>query len=66
MAHVQTILADGAVLFFVVTTMLAMGLSLTVSQILAPLRQARLVVLALVANFVLVPLLAFVLTRLIP
>ena len=66
MAHVLTVLSNGAVLLFVVTTMLAMGLSLTVSQILAPLRRVRLVVLALVANFVLVPLLAFALTHLIP
>lgn len=66
MAHVLTVLSNGAVLLFVVTTMLAMGLSLTVSQILAPLRRVRLVVLALVANFMLVPLLAFALTRVIP
>ena len=59
-------LSNGAVLLFVVTTMLAMGLSLTVPQILAPLRHVRLVVLALVANFVLVPLLAFALTHVIP
>ena len=65
MAHVLTVLSNGAVLLFVVTTMLAMGLSLTLSQILAPLRHVRLVVLALVANFVLVPLLAFALTRII-
>lgn len=66
MAHVLATIANGAVLLFVVTTMLAMGLSLTAAQILAPLRNARLVVLALVANFALVPLLAFVLTRVIP
>lgn len=66
MTHVLTVLSNGAVLLFVITTMLAMGLSLTVSQIIAPLRRVRLVVLALVANFVLVPLLAFALTHLIP
>lgn len=66
MAHVLAALSNGAVLLFVVTTMLAMGLSLTLSQILAPLRNVRLVVVALVANFVLVPLLALALTRLIP
>ncbi|MCH8984351.1 MAG: bile acid:sodium symporter [Acidobacteria bacterium] len=38
--------------------MLAMGLSLTVSQIVAPLRNARLIVLALVINFIAVPILA--------
>lgn len=66
MAHVLTVLSNGAVLLFVITTMLAMGLSLTLSQILAPLRHARLVVLALAANFVLVPLLALALTHVIP
>jgi len=37
-----------SLLVFVVSSMLAMGLSLTVSQIIAPLRNARLVVVALV------------------
>jgi predicted Na+-dependent transporter len=35
--------------------MLSMGLSLTVSQILQPLRNARLVIMALAANFVVIP-----------
>ena len=43
--------------------MLAMGMSLSVAQILQPLKNARLVILALLANFVLVPLLAFGITR---
>src|SRR6266566_1327293 len=43
-------------LIFVVTSMVAMGLSLTVPQIIAPLRNVRLVILALFANFVLIPL----------
>ena len=48
-----------AMLSFVVSSMLAMGAALTVSQIFDPLRNVRLVVLALVANFVLMPLGAF-------
>jgi len=48
-----------AMLTFVLSSMLSMGLSLTVSQILAPLRNIRLIVLALLANFVLMPLAAF-------
>lgn len=44
------------VVAFVVSSMLAMGVSLTVGQIAAPLRNARLVSLALLANFVLMPL----------
>ena len=53
-------------LLFVVASMLAKGMSLTIPQIMAPLRNVRLVVLALLANFVLVPLLAFLIIRLIP
>jgi BASS family bile acid:Na+ symporter len=52
-----------AMLSFVVSSMLAMGASLTVSQIFDPLRNVRLVVLALVANFVLMPLGAFALAK---
>src|SRR5512141_1603021 len=46
-------------LVFVVTSMLAMGLSLTVAQIVAPLRNPRLVLAALAANFILAPALAY-------
>lgn len=53
-------------LLFVFTSMLAMGLSLSMAQILQPLKNARLVILALLANFVLVPLLAYAITRVIP
>ena len=53
-------------LLFVVGSMLGTGLSLTVAQIVEPLKNARLVILALLANFVLVPLLAFGITRVIP
>ena len=46
---------DVATLVFVVSSMLAMGLGLTIGQIVAPLRSLRLVVLSLVVNFVLMP-----------
>jgi BASS family bile acid:Na+ symporter len=55
--------ATVAMLSFVVTSMLAMGAGLTVSQISAPLRNARPVVLALLANFVLMPLAALALAK---
>jgi BASS family bile acid:Na+ symporter len=51
---------------FVITSMLAMGMSLTMAQIIQPLKNARLVILALLANFVLVPLLAYAITLVIP
>jgi predicted Na+-dependent transporter len=47
------------VLVFVLTSMFGTGLSLTMAEILDPLKNGRLVVLALIANFVLVPVLAY-------
>jgi arsenite transporter len=61
-----SVIAAVAGLTFVVASMLGMGLSLTMAQILQPLKNARLVILALLANFVLVPLLAYGITRVIP
>lgn len=52
-----------AMLGFVVSSMLAMGSGLTISQIIEPLRNARLVLLALLANFVLMPLGALALAK---
>ena len=52
-------------LAFVVSSMLAVGVSLTVGQIMAPLRNGKLVSLSLLANFVLMPLGALVIARLL-
>ena len=54
-----------ALIVFVVTSMLAMGLSLTVSEIATPLRDLRRVLLALFANFVVMPLVAVALASLL-
>ena len=59
-------IAKISLVLFVVSSMLAMGLSLTIPMIIQPLKNVRLVVLALLANFVLVPLLAFLITMIIP
>jgi len=53
-------------LLFVVTSMLGMGASLTMPMILQPLKNVKLVILALVANFILVPALAYALTLFLP
>ncbi len=66
MAELLSALSSVFTLLFVVTSMFSMGLSLTVAQILQPLQNARLVAMALVANFLLVPATAFVLSRAIP
>ena len=64
--EIITTIANLALLLFVITSMLAMGMNLTVKQIMDPLRNVRLVILMLVGNFVLVPALAFALTVMLP
>src|SRR3712207_4883765 len=51
-----------ATLVFAVSSMLSVGFSYTLRELIEPLRNARLVIGALVANFVLVPLLAYAIT----
>ncbi len=55
--------ADVAMLSFVISSMLALGTSLTIAQIIEPLRNIRLVVLVLLANFVAMPFVALVLAN---
>lgn len=55
--------ADLMVLVFVVSSVLSVGLNLTVSQIVAPLRQAGLVALSLAVNFVVVPAVAVAIAK---
>jgi BASS family bile acid:Na+ symporter len=66
MSEIVMVIAQVSGLAFVLTSMLAMGLNLTIKQIMAPLRNTRLVILGLVANFVLVPALAYLITVVIP
>lgn len=66
MTDILESLALLSVLVFVIGSMLSMGLSLTTKQIIEPLRNTRLVVLALVANFVVVPIAAYVITLVVP
>jgi len=57
--------ATTALLGFVVSSMMAMGVSFTVRQILDALRDVRLVLLALLANFVAMPLVALALDNML-
>lgn len=66
MTDILETLAMLSVLVFVISSMLSMGLSLTVKQIIEPLKNPRLVILALLANFVLVPLVAYIITIIFP
>jgi predicted Na+-dependent transporter len=66
MTEILATLAQLSVLVFVIGSMASMGLSLKMAQIIAPLKNTKLVILALVANFVLVPLVAVLITLVIP
>lgn len=66
MTEFLELLAALSVLVFVIGSMASMGLSLQMAQIIAPLKNVKLVILALVANFILVPLVAVVITLVIP
>jgi predicted Na+-dependent transporter len=59
-------LGNLSVLVFVITSMVGMGFSLTFRQIAAPLRNTRLVLMSLAANFIIVPLLVLVIVQIIP
>lgn len=53
------------ILVFLVSTMLASGLSLTIGQIFGPFRNVRIAISVVVASYIIVPLLAVVISRLI-
>lgn len=66
MTEALEVLSKLAVLTFVLTSMISMGLGLTIAQIAEPLRDVGLVVRSLAANFVLVPLLGFLILAVLP
>jgi BASS family bile acid:Na+ symporter len=59
-------LASLSLLVFVIGSMASMGLSLKMGQILEPLKNVKLVLLALGVNFVAVPIVAYAITALFP
>ena len=65
MTRVLSTLLNLSTLVFAVTSMLSVGFTYTLKEIIDPLRNVRGVLVALLANFVLVPLLAYVVTRLL-
>ena len=66
MTEAARIAAKIALLAFLVSSMLAAGLSLTPRAILAPMRSVRLVLVALTLNFLVAPVFALVLTIAMP
>lgn len=66
MDDILAVIMQLAVLVFVITSMLSMGLNLTITQIIEPLRNVKLVIAALFVNFILVPLLAYSILWIVP
>jgi bile acid:Na+ symporter, BASS family len=66
MSEVVPSLTGAFTLAFVITSMFGLGLGLTVRDIVEPLTDVRFLLASLVANFLLVPAAAWVLTHLIP
>lgn len=64
MSDVLISIANVAILTFVLSSMTALGLSLTVDQILGPLKNVGLVATALAANFVVAPAVAWAVANL--
>lgn len=65
MNEILTKALNPIILIFLVSTMLSCGLSLTVAQIFGPFRNVRLAISAAVASYILVPLIAVVVSRMI-
>lgn len=66
MTEILEVVTRLAMVVFIVGSMAAMGLALTVPRIVEPLRDVRLVVALLVANFVVVPAVAIAAGRVLP
>ena len=66
MTEIFETLAILSMLVFVIGSMASMGLSLKLQQITSSLKNTRLVIMALVINFILVPLVAYGITLLLP
>ena len=66
MTEILETIATLSVLVFVIGSMASMGLSLKLPQIMFPLKDVKLVMFALLANFVVVPLTAVLITLIIP
>ncbi|MEM8859775.1 MAG: bile acid:sodium symporter [Chloroflexota bacterium] len=65
MPEVFRIVFNGLVLVFVLSSMFDLGLSLTLKEITAPLKNGSLIAKALIANFVIAPLIAYLLIQVV-
>ena len=66
MTEILQITFKVSLLVFIVSSMMSMGLGLTIRQIAEPLKNVKLVVVSLVVNFLLVPLLVYGIIIIVP
>ncbi len=66
MQAIVEIVFNLSMLTFVAGSMVTLGLGLTVAQVIAPFKNVRMVILALIANFLIVPLFAFAIVSVLP
>jgi predicted Na+-dependent transporter len=66
MAGILSEIGYFAVIIFIISSMLVMGLNVTIRDLLSPFHDKKLIILSLLANFVVVPLFAFLLIYLFP
>ncbi len=59
MKEIFEIVFNISMLIFVIGSMVTLGLGLTISQIIEPFKNIKMVILSLIANFIIVPLFAF-------
>ena len=66
MNEIFAVAFDISMLCFVVASMVTLGLGLTIAQIIAPFKYVKIVIRALIANFIIVPLFAIGLVSVVP
>jgi predicted Na+-dependent transporter len=64
--EVLLFVATVGVLIFIITSMFTLGFSLTIPQILESMQHKKIIILALVTNFILVPLVAYLVVNGLP
>jgi BASS family bile acid:Na+ symporter len=66
MAEILFSIGNIAILAFIITSMVVMGLNVTIRDLLSPMKNRRLILASIVANFILVPVLAFIIIFILP
>ncbi len=66
MAGIVLSIGSLAILVFIISSMVVMGLNVTVRELVSPMKNKRLVFSTILANFILVPILGFIIIYIVP